>query len=102
MNAGGKPRFSNTRLDFMRHCFGTLTALALCAGVHLHAAAPKSVRVLVWDEQQPQQKQAYGDKFLGETIGTYLSAQPGIAVKTANLDSPEQGLDEATLDSTDV
>jgi len=63
---------------------------------------PKPIRVLIWDEQQPQQKQAYGDKFLGETIAEYLRAQPGLIVKSASLDSAEQGLDEATLDATDV
>ena len=74
----------------------------IAPGLPLQGSASKPVRVLVWDEQQPQQKQAYGEKFLGETIAEYLGAQPGIMVKTANLDSPEQGLDEATLDSTDV
>jgi len=66
------------------------------------AAEPQPVRVLVWDEQQPEQKQAYGDKFLGETIAAHLASQPGLTVKTANLDSAEQGCDEATLDATDV
>jgi len=65
-------------------------------------ATTKPVRVLVWDEQQPQQKQAYGDKFLGETIAVFLGAQPGLTVKAVNLGSPEQGLDEATLEATDV
>ena len=60
------------------------------------------IRVLVWDEQQPEQKKAYGEKFLGETIAVDLAKQPGISVKNANLDAPEQGLDEATLDATDV
>ncbi len=65
-------------------------------------AATKPVRVLIWDEQQPQQKQAYGDKYLGETIAMHLGAKSSFTVKTVNLDSPEQGLDEATLDATDV
>jgi trehalose utilization protein len=86
----------------MQHCFAIGLALALCAEVNLLAAGPKPVRVLVWDEQQPEQKQAYGAMFLGETIAAHLGAQPGIVVKTAKLDSPEQGLDPATLDSTDV
>ncbi len=66
------------------------------------AAAADMVRVLVWDEQQPEQQQAYGEKFLGGTIAAHLSGLPGIRVKSANLDSPEQGLDEATLAETDV
>lgn len=65
-------------------------------------ADTKPIRVLIWDEQQPEQKQAYGPNFLGETIAAHLRAQPGITVKTASLDSPEQGVDEATLDATDV
>lgn len=64
-----------------------------------HAA---DVRVLVWDEQQPEQKKAYGDKFLGETIAAHLAAQPGFVVKSVSLATPGQGLDEVTLDATDV
>jgi trehalose utilization protein len=76
--------------------------LALGANIHLLAADSTSIRVLVWDERQPEQKQAYGDQFLGETIAAYLGTRPGITVKNASLDSPEQGLDEVTLDATDV
>lgn len=79
-----------------------LAALSFCVISAACGADPKPVRVLVWDEQQPEQKQAYGDKFLGETIAAHLGALPGISVKTVNLESPEQGLDEATLDATDV
>jgi trehalose utilization protein len=64
--------------------------------------AADAIRVLIWDEQQPAQKQAYGDKFLGETIAAHLRQQPGITVNTVTLSSPEQGLDEATLEATDV
>jgi trehalose utilization protein len=65
-------------------------------------ATATDIRVLVWDEQQPEQKKAYGEKFLGETIAAHLEKQPGLVVKTARLDDPEQGLSDATLDSTDV
>lgn len=78
------------------------TALLCLLGWSISAAEPKPIRVLVWDEQQPEQKQAYGDKFLGETIAAHLRTQSGFIVKTANLESPEQGVDEATLDNTDV
>jgi trehalose utilization protein len=60
------------------------------------------VRVLMSDEQQPEQKSAYAGKFLGETIAAHLEKQPGISVSLASMASPEQGLDEATLDKTDV
>jgi trehalose utilization protein/predicted GH43/DUF377 family glycosyl hydrolase len=84
----------------MKPTLTLLAALLLAPPATLHAAEP--IRVLVWDEQQPQQKQAYGDKFLGETIAEHLAKQPGLSVKTAKLDDPEQGLSDAALDATDV
>lgn len=74
--------------------------LAVCLGSSAVAAEP--VRVLVWDEQQPQQKPAYGEKFLGETIAAHLEKQPGLAVKSAKLEDADQGLSDATLVGTDV
>ena len=64
--------------------------------------AAEPIRVLVWDEQQPQQKEGYGEKFLGETIAAHLAKLPGLTVKTAKLDEADQGLSDATLDATDV
>jgi trehalose utilization protein len=66
------------------------------------ALAQQPIRVLVWDEQQPEQKQAYGEKFLGETIAAHLATKPGLQVKTAALSSPDQGLAAAQLEETDV
>jgi trehalose utilization protein len=78
-----------------------LIALLLSALVYpIFSAEP--IRVLVWDEQQPQQKEGYGEKFLGETIAAYLAKLPGLSVKTAKLDEADQGLSDATLDATDV
>ncbi len=77
-----------------------LTLLAAFFSASAFAADP--IRVLVWDEQQPTQKTAYGGKFLGETIGAHLEKLPGISVNPVNPASPEQGLDAATLDATDV
>ena len=42
------------------------------------AAAP--IRVVVWDERQPEQKQAY-DNFLGNAIADALGGRPGIEVR---------------------
>jgi len=70
-----------------------LTAATACAN---------DVRVLVWDEQQPQQKQAYGELFLGQTIAEHLSKQAGLSVKSVRLDDAQQGLDDATLEAADV
>ncbi len=78
-----------------------LIALLLSALVYpIFSAEP--IRVLVWDEQQPQQKEGYGEKFLGETIAAYLAKLPGLSVKTAKLDEADQGLSDATLNATDV
>ena len=79
-----------------------LTFLVLCLVGPAVAAADAPLRVLIWDEQQPQQKESYGDKFLGETIAAHLATLPGLTVTSMGLASPEQGLDEATLDRTDV
>jgi trehalose utilization protein len=66
------------------------------------AAEPKPIRVLVWDEQQPQQSQGYGDKFLGETLATELAKNKDLVVKTARLADADQGLSDAALDQADV
>ena len=84
----------------MKPTLTLLTVLLLAPLATLHAAEP--IRVLVWDEQQPQQKEGYGDKFLGETIAAHLAKQPGLSVKNAKLDEADQGLSDATLDATDV
>ncbi len=77
----------------------SLAAAALFASP---AVAVDPVRVLIWDEQQPEQKQGYDGKFLGESIAVFLEKQPGFSVKTTTLDAPDQGLGEAALDATDV
>jgi trehalose utilization protein len=77
----------------------------LALGVFLlglpRAAGAAKVRVLVWDEQQPAQKEAY-DNFLGNWIASYLKGREGLAVRTARLDDPEQGLSRESLDRCDV
>lgn len=77
-----------------------LSALStVCLWPAIVTAAP--IRVVVWDEQQPAQKQAYTN-FLGNQIADSLRQQPGFAVTSARLDDPDQGLSAATLDACDV
>jgi trehalose utilization protein len=64
------------------------------------AAAPP-IRVVVWDEQQPAQKQAY-DNFLGNAIADYLKTRDGIVVRSVSLNDSEQGLSTETLDAAQV
>ncbi len=75
-------------------------------GLALMFAAPRAkaadpIRVVVWDERQPAQKQAYGN-FLGNAIADYLKKQPGLEVKSVSLEDPEQGLSKEILDHCDV
>ncbi len=91
--------------NIMRLSIRFLFAISLMsAAVRAADPAPAAVplRVLVWDERQPAQKEAYAGGFLGDAIAAYLEKQPGLSVKSVSIDSPEQGLDAATLDSTDV
>ena len=59
------------------------------------------IRVLVWDEEQPEQKSAYPN-FLGKQIASHLEKRPELQVKTARMDDPEQGLSTQALDECDV
>lgn len=63
--------------------------------------ADRTIRVTVWDEQQPDQAKAY-DNFLGNAIANYLRARPGFSVRSVKLDDPEQGVSDEMLDHTDV
>lgn len=82
---------------------------ALIVAVFLMTAASSStawtaeplIRVVVWDEQQPAQKQAY-ENFLGNAIADHLAKQPGLRVISANINQPEKGLPASLLDNTDV
>lgn len=67
-----------------------------CAGL---GAARRPLRVLVWDERQPAQKQAYREG-LGVRVARHLRGCEGVEVTEALLDDPGQGL--GALDSMDV
>lgn len=73
--------------------------LVLLLLVALPAIAAESINVLVWDERQPRQAQAY-DNFLGNEIAAHLGALPGLAVVSVGQDDPDHGLGE--LDEQDV
>lgn len=95
--------FRSSPLSALASCARLLAITGLAAVLvpsRAHAE-PKPIRVLVWDERQPDQKQAY-ENFLGNQIADYLSKQPGFTVKSVGMDDPEQGLDKATLDGADV
>jgi trehalose utilization protein len=87
-------------LSFSNHraMFRITFALALFAATFVSA---KDIRVVVWDEQQPKQKEAYTN-FLGNQIALHLRTLPGLAVKSVKMDDPQQGLADDVLDNCDV
>jgi trehalose utilization protein len=85
-----------------------LTVLALTTGVAPAADAPppepkdaRPVRVVIWDEQQPQQKPAYVN-FLGNAIADHLKSRPGFTVRSMKLDDLGQGVSDDVLNDCDV
>lgn len=78
----------------IRFLCGALCVVALPVG-----AGP--IRVVVWDEQQPEQKKAY-PHFLGQQIAEHLQTFSQFTVKAVGLNDPEQGLSDAVLDHCDV
>jgi trehalose utilization protein len=79
-----------------------LAVVATCA-VSLPAvvSAADPVRVVIWDEQQPAQKEAY-ENFLGNCIADHLKGLPGLEVRSVCLNDGEQGLSPAILDFAEV
>ncbi|MCB1210576.1 MAG: hypothetical protein KDK97_14695, partial [Verrucomicrobiales bacterium] len=60
-------------------------------------ARAEAIHVLVWDERQPRQAEAY-ENFLGNEISKQLTASAkGLELRSAALDDPEQGLTEENL-----
>jgi trehalose utilization protein len=74
-----------------------VVALSPCSS---SAEAP-TVRVVVWDEQQPAQKEVYSN-FLGNEFAAHLKRQPDISVESVCLNDPGQGLAGGVLDRCDV
>ena len=78
-----------------------LAVLILAIGP-LKSASAETIHVLVWDERQPRQREAY-DNWLGNEIAERLKATKSeFEVKSVSIDAPSQGLDEATLNWADV
>jgi trehalose utilization protein len=90
------------RRDIVKASGGSLAAAALVAACPaLVQAAPEAIRIVVWDEQQPAQKEAY-DNFIGNYIAAYLMKRDGLAVRSVRLADPGQGLSKDSLDRCDV
>jgi len=59
------------------------------------------LNVLIWDEQQSEQKEAY-DKFIGEVIADHLDKNPKINTKSVSIDDSHYGLSDDLLDWSDI
>ena len=64
---------------------------------HVRAA----LHVLIWDEQQEAQKQAYPN-YLGNHLAEHLKQQAEIEVRSVGLKDPDQGLSDENIDWADV
>jgi trehalose utilization protein len=92
---------SLTRRSFIALSAAATVSVTRARSLVAAEPAPRAVRVLVWDERQPKQKEAYPN-WLGNAIADHLAKQPGFAVRSVALDDPEQRLSEAHLDVADV
>jgi trehalose utilization protein len=87
--------------------FISTVAMILAALVSSRCSqAAGQIRVVVWDERQPAQKQAY-ENFLGNHLADFLRGikknnKAEFDVKSVGLDDPDQGLSKEVLDNCDV
>lgn len=62
-------------------------------------SAERPIRVLVWDEQQPEQRKAYGDKFLGETIAKLRLSFVPLSNEPHNVESRRDKLSSIEVEA---
>ena len=80
----------------------TLLLFALTLIGHLSSAHAEQIHVLIWDEQQPKQAEAY-ENFIGNEVAARLDASAeDFEIRSVKLDDPEQGLSKENLDWADV
>ena len=63
--------------------------------------ASEPIRVVVWDERQERQKEAY-ENYLGNAIAEHLRSRTDWKVTSVTLDEADKGIGKATLDQCDV
>ena len=78
-----------------------LTVFLVLLAFNMPASGNEKIRVLIWDEQQPKQKQAY-DHYIGATLAKHLEKSNKFEIISTHIDAPQHGIDVATLDATDV
>ncbi len=83
-----------------RRDFVTTSLTAASTGL-VSGLENRPIRVVVWDERQPLQKQAY-DNFLGNEIAKHLKTRAGIELTSVSLEDDERGTSPAYLRPCDV
>jgi trehalose utilization protein len=84
------------------HDMKSLLPLLLLLAVCTDSFAAKPVNVLIWDERQERQAEAY-DNHLGNEIAKRLEASTDdLVIRSVSLNDPEQGLSNANLDWANV
>lgn len=86
------------RRDFLK---ASAAALLLQSMVAANDSKAKTVNVVIWDERQPEQKQAYSN-FLGNEIAAALKDRPGLSVQSVSIDDEEKGLSPGIMRNCDV
>lgn len=77
-------------------------AVFLCVAFAAIESLGQTVNVLVWDERQPRQSEAY-DNFLGNEIAARLKTRDNnLEIRSVALDDPDQGLAAGNLEWADV
>jgi trehalose utilization protein len=90
-----------TRRGFLAASAATAVLPPILPAADQPGPAKGKVNVVVWDERQPEQKEAYPG-FLGDWVASYLKDRPGLAVRSVGLDDPRQGLSDDVLGGCDV
>lgn len=86
-----------------REFLSAAAASAMMVSGALASAEPatREIRVVVWDEQQPEQKKGY-ENHLGNAIADHLKGVGGFAVRSVNFHDAEQGLSDDVLEPCQV
>jgi trehalose utilization protein len=84
-------------------CLTILIGLVCLAhSVYLaRCAQAEKIHVLIWDERQPRQAEAY-ENFLGNEIAQQLGHVDDLEIRSVCLEDPEQGLNAGNLEWADV
>ncbi len=78
------------------------TWIIACIATTATTLRAEPIHVLVWDERQPRQEEAY-DNFLGnEIVARLKSSTDDLELRSTALDDPDQGLSAGNLEWADV